>query len=193
MSLKKFFSNPNFEKLNKKNDIKILICYMLNSVSGGLSKEDTVNILFQNNFANYFEASDAFSDLVSNKNIECKNKNDNIFTVTDSGKIIAKQLERSLPITVRDKAVIAALNVIHKAKIEKENSVKIEKTDAGYFVTCNVSGGKIDLMSFTLYAPDMLQAEIIKENFHKDPETMYRLCLSFLTGDKDFIKGLFNK
>lgn len=173
--------------LREKNDIKLLICYILSGIDNSLSKDDIISILKDNDLANYFEASDAFSDLISKKLIYTDNKDNNLYTVTDEGKMIAKQLDVSLPISVREKALKAALNTLARAKIRKENTVKIEKNDFGYFVSCNISGGNIDLMSLKLYVPDIMQANMVKENFHKDPELVYSSMLAILTQDKVLI------
>ncbi len=39
--------------------------------------------------------------------------------------------------------------------------------------------------------PDRPQAELVRRNFYKDPEGIYRLLLSFLTGDTGYAKELF--
>lgn len=173
--------------LREKNDIKLLICYILSGIDNSLSKDDIISILKDNDLANYFEASDAFSDLISKKLIYTDSKDNSLYTVTDEGKMIAKQLDVSLPISVREKALKAALNTLARAKIRKENTVKIEKNDFGYFVNCNISGGNIDLMSLKLYVPDIMQANMVKENFHKDPELVYSSMLAILTQDKGLI------
>lgn len=173
--------------LREKNDIKLLICYILSGIDNSLSKDDIISILKDNDLANYFEASDAFSDLISKKLIYTDSKDNSLYTVTDEGKMIAKQLDVSLPISVREKALKAALNTLARAKIRKENTVKIEKNDFGYFVNCNISGGNIDLMSLKLYVPDIMQANMVKENFHKDPELVYSSILAILTQDKGLI------
>ena len=173
--------------LREKNDIKLLICYILSGIDNSLSKDDIISILKDNDLANYFEASDAFSDLISKKLIHTDSKDSSLYTITDEGKMIAKQLDVSLPISVREKALKAALNTLARAKIRKENTVKIEKNDFGYFVNCNISGGNIDLMSLKLYVPDIMQANMVKENFHKDPELVYSSMLAILTQDKGLI------
>lgn len=179
--------------LREKNDIKLLICYILSRIDNSLSKDDIVSILKDNDLANYFDASDAFSDLISKKLIYTDNKDNSLYTVTDEGKMIAKQLDISLPISVREKALKAALNTLAKAKIRKENTVKIEKNDFGYFVNCNISGGNIELMSLRLYVPDIMQANMVKENFHKDPELVYSSMLATLTRDKGLITDSLKK
>lgn len=173
--------------LTDKNDIKLLICYVLSGIDNSLSKDDIISILKDNNLANYFEASDAFSDLISKGLIYIENDNDKLYTVTKEGKMIAKQLDISLPISVREKALKAALNILAKAKIQKENTVTIEKNDLGYLVNCNISGGNFNLMSLSLYVPDIMQANMVKDNFHKDPEILYSTMLAILTQDKNLI------
>lgn len=61
----------------------------------------------------------------------------------------------------------------------------------GYNVTCHVSGGSLELMRFTVYVPDLYQARLVKRNFHKDPESIYRLLLAGVTGNKELAEGIF--
>lgn len=178
--------------LNRK-DIKLLICYMLSSIEDGLSKEDIVSVLQDNSLANYFESNDAFSDLIHNKSICCIDENNQLFSVTKNGKLIADQLESSLPITVREQVLSATLNLLAKIKRERENTVEIKKSRNGYSVKCHVSGGPLDLMSIELYAPDVMQANLIKHNFHKNPELIYDCMLALMTDNKDIIKDILSK
>ena len=43
--------------LRSKDEIRILICYLLTSVSAPLSREDILSIMQENGFANYFEVT----------------------------------------------------------------------------------------------------------------------------------------
>ena len=47
-----------------KNDIRILICYILSSVSAPLTGEDISGIMQGKALANYFETADALAGLV---------------------------------------------------------------------------------------------------------------------------------
>ena len=81
-----------------------------------------------------------------------------------------------------------ALNLLARAKRERENKVSIDKHGNGYHVTCHISGGKGDLMTITLYAPDLYQARVIKKNFHRNPEAVYQALMSLMTGNKDYLE-----
>ena len=69
----------------------------------------------------------------------------------------------------------------------------ILETDRGFQVECHISGGKMDLMSITLYVPDRAQAELVKSRFHQDPAGVYRILLAALTGDRSLARDLFEE
>ena len=63
MEFDAFTGGVDFGGLRTKNDIKILICYMLCTLDAPFSKEDVVQVLQEQALANYFEINDAFSSL----------------------------------------------------------------------------------------------------------------------------------
>lgn len=178
--------------LRSKSDIKLLICYLISSIKEGLSKEDIIKVLQENAFANYFESSSAFSELLENRNIISVDNSDK-YIVTESGKLIATQLETSIPASIREQTVSSALNLMAKLKLERENVVECKETKFGYKVKCHISGGEEDLMSFSLQVPDTLQAELIEKNFYQNPALIYRSILAVVTRNKDFAKEVLEE
>lgn len=175
--------------LRSKNDIKLLICYMLTNIKCSLSKEAVVSILQENKFANYFEANSAFTELIEDGNISKDPQNQYLYTVTDIGKLVSAQLDTALPISVREKALAATINLLAKVKRETENKVTITENSDGCYVNFNISGGDVDLLSLSLYVPDRLQAELVKHNFQEKPELIYECTLAVLTKNNDLIKN----
>ena len=102
--------------------------------------------------------------------------------------MIATQLEDNLALTVKEKAVHCALMLIEQEKLDKENLVEIIKCENGYNVKCTISGGDINLFSFEIYVPDYDQAKLVKKNFRKNPELIYKTMLSVLTKQKDLVE-----
>lgn len=174
-----------------KNDIRILLCYILASVNAPLSRESISEIVQGKALANYFEVGDALDSLLKQGNVSCEE--DGSFTLTSSGREIAASLDATLPLSVRDKALEAAMRLVAEAKARRENRVEVSKEENGYQVTCHISGGETDLMSVALHVPDKAQAELVERNFYRDPEGVYRLLLAALTGDKDYAKEFFGK
>lgn len=176
--------------LRSKSDIRILICYLLKSVNAPLSGDDIINILQEKSLANYFEANDALSALVNLGNVT--RNEDGTYILNPQGKSVADDLELLIPSSVRDKAVAAATAMLASAKVERENTVTTVRTENGYNVTCHISGGEMELMSLTVYVPDLYQARTVKKNFHRDPQRVYNLMLAALTGDDELMKSAMN-
>lgn len=174
-----------------RNDIRILLCYIFSSVDGPLSAEDISQIVQGKALANYFEVSDALASLLKQGNV-AQDEN-GLYTVTPAGREIAGSLDATLPLSVRDKALEAAVRLMAEAQSRRENQVDVEETERGFQVTCHISGGETELMAVSLYVPDRAQAQLVEKNFYRDPEGAYRLLLSFLTGDQAFAKALFEE
>lgn len=174
--------------LRSKNDIRILICYILQSVNAPLSGEDIIAVLQKHNLVNYFEASDAISSLVKHGNIKQEGES---YVLCETGREIAESLDTSLPLSVRDKVLEAAFKLLARAKNERDNKVEIKETEGGYKVTCHISDGQSDMMTLSLRVPDERQAKLVKECFYADPTRVYELMLAALSGDKEMQKSLF--
>lgn len=172
-----------------KNDIRILLCYILTSVGAPLSRQDLSRIIQEKGLANYFEVEDALATLLKQGNIAQDEQG--FCAVTRGGLEIANSLDATLPLSVRDKALEAAFTLLAQAKAQRENRVELQKIKQGYQVTCHISGGDMDLMAVTLYVPDRAQAEMVKRSFYKDPAGVYKLVLASLTKDTSLAREYF--
>ena len=85
----------------------------------------------------------------------------------------------------RLKALKCAVELLSERKTLRENSVEITKNEHGCFVTCKSSGGNVDLLSFTLFAPDTEQAELMKKSFLSYPATVYKTMLALMTKNRE--------
>lgn len=173
--------------VRSKNEIRILICYLLSCVKENMDKELVVQAITIDELANYFEVSAAFDDLIKNGNIKESEIVDGTptYELTDNGQMIANQLESILSYTVKEKAYVKAIQLLGEKKKRRENSVDIKKTENGFDVICKISGGDMDLLTFTLYAPTFEQAMVMKKNFFDNPSTVYKVMLALMTKDKE--------
>lgn len=180
--------------LRNKSDICILICYLLNSADKPLRKEDIVSVISDNGLANYFETNNAIYDLLQSGNIAQLDNDKDAFILTGRGKMIARQLDTTLPFTARDKAVSACISLLAKQKLQKENPVKVEKLEnGGYNVSFSITDGNMTLMSFTVFMPDFAQVNLIKRSFYNDPQYVYTVLLAALTENREMIKEALDK
>lgn len=184
MAFDTFDEGINLGGMRSKTEIRTLICYMFRSVGSPMRKDTVINALMEKGLANYFETSSSFDDLLRNGNIELVDAEKKLYSNTDNGNMIADRLEDTLAATVKERATECALSLLRQERVENENKVTITKQDNGYNVTCRISGGDMELLSFTLYVPDIAQARLIRKNFYKDPDMFYSVMIAMLTRNK---------
>lgn len=181
MELDAFTGGVTPDGLKNKNDIRILICYLLKGVKEPISREAIVNMCFEHGFANYFETIEALTDLIECGSI-IKNENDEVI-IGEGGIIAADTLYSKLPITVRERAMSAALKLIARKKIERENEVTIQKRDNGYYVECRTKDGDGSMMCIGLATSDEEQARTIRDRFLDNPSRIYTGLINMMLLD----------
>lgn len=177
------------------DDIKILLCYLLKSVQKPLSFENLNEILQQDSLCNYFGFAGALRDLLVSGHVDLvKQDGEDCYKTTRLGRETAALFERRLPLSVREKAMAAAVQLLARIKRESENRVEIEENGkGGCTVTCSVLDMGDPLLRVSVYVPERDQAEAVKKRFQSDPQTVYRGVLALLTGDvraaADLVRG----
>ncbi len=185
MSFDTFDEGINPGGMRSKNEIRILICYLIKSVKAPVSKELILESLQKDGLANYFEASACFDDLVKNRHITANGNNK--YILTEDGMMIATQLEDSLAYTVKEKAFHCVMMLLEEEKTERENKVEIVKNERGYNVKCSITSEGLTILSLEFYVPDYEQAKLVKKNFRKNPELLYKTTISVLSKQKDLL------
>lgn len=167
--------------LRSKDEIKVLICYLLKTIDTGLTREQIGSIMQERGIANYFEAMDAVSDLLSNGSITGDIDGEKEYlTVTETGKEAVSLVEKDLPKTVRENAIRSAIHLITVERNARENDVKIEPADDGYAVTFTLKDRDSKLMELSIFSADRDLAEKVKNNFLEDPAKVYSGILASL-------------
>ena len=160
-------------------EIKILICYILESVKTPMTRNQICDVLQKTGLVNFFDANSALDELLESKTLKEKEYvGEAHLVITPKGSNSAKELETQLLPGVRDRAVKVALNTIARARSERENSVEVEKTDNGYNVTFVIESNGDKLLSLTLNVSEQL-----KDGFLDDPGALYSDIINRLTGE----------
>lgn len=165
-----------------KGEIKLLICYLLKKTDRPMSKTRINEVMQERAIANYFEVNQAISELLKSGRITSDIVDEEeMLTLVPAYRFEIETIEKSLPRSVREKAVAGALRLYTRDKNENENAVKIEKTDNGYNVTFTICDGGIQMMSLTVFVADEGQAQTVKNNFLEDAAGIYSDIIASLT------------
>ena len=177
-----FFEGVEPGGLRSKSEIRLLICYIICKIDSGITKNQLTEILCRKSLANYFEISQALSEVIRNGNIrsDFDENGEEILSPTELGKANTAQLEDDLPYTVKETALNAAVEMMTRFKRERENNIEIVPHGNGYDVTVSVMDGDDRLLSVTLFVADSEQAQAVKEKFLRDPVKFYSTVVALL-------------
>lgn len=191
MEFNAFTAGVNPGGLLNHNDIRLLLCYLLKSVNAPLSRHMILSVIQDSGLANYFEAAAALEELREAGSLTLEQDGeDPLYRIAPQGLLVADTLSSQLPVTVRERSVATALALMLRAKREQENKVTFEKLENGVFVRCHISDGDSDMMLLELRVPDLLQADLVKQRFQRDPGAIYSALLALLTGDAHLLNEL---
>ena len=169
--------------LNNTQQIRLLVCYILRAIKTSISRTMLPEILQYEGLANLFEVIDDIDRMIEEKKVEVIIEDgQEMLITTEKGNKAAKELEFMLPFTVKKKAVRAAVAMLTKIRVAKENKVNIIPVPTGYNVECIVTDRDMELLKIVLWVPDTQQAEVVKTAFMEDPMRVYGGSISLLLG-----------
>ncbi len=192
---KPFMQNVKLGGPNTIFDIKLMLCYILNSLKVPISAEDLLYITQSEGLVNYFEYESAIGELLDGGHIEkfTDDTGEDFLKMSETGAALVVDLESSLSMTLRSRSVRAALKALSYKQNAKENNVKIINSEnGGYFLSVEIPGTPEPLCSIKLYFPERLQAEMAKDGFLEDPAMVYTAILTALTGDTSTLISLLS-
>ncbi len=166
--------------LHTVHEIKLLIGYLLGGVGQPMPRGDVLDVICGGGMANFFDTSAALDDMVEQGILA--EQDDGTVTLTNVGEQASQTLADRLPYTLRERSVAAGLRLLARRRNEQGNRVEITPANNGFVVTCTVGVENPPLLTFSLFVADEYQAELIRENFLRDPLLLYQSTIGVLTG-----------
>lgn len=176
-----FFEGVKPGGLTTSTEIRILLCYLLDSVHTPVSRNQLENVLLGEELVNYFVLAESLAQLQEQGLIS---GTDDGYTVTESGQTVAQTLASELPRTVRDTAVRSVILAQQYAAKKAAHQAETEQLANGYSVRCRIEDTSGPLFALDLYMPDSLSAEAVKKQFVENGDEIYKLLLAALTKNR---------
>ncbi len=178
--------------LTDRDDIKIFILYLLNSVGYPLEYEVLHDMSVQDSFITSFDFIEAFDELLVNEAIVSEEKNGgsikDIITITEKGKHIADTLSSRLLSSVREKALKSALRLLSfKKRGTKITSDVTQLPHGKYEFKCAIKDNSGDLMELKVTLENPKQLDRTVYNFDANPEFIYKGILALLAGEANYL------
>ncbi len=171
--------------LTSSQEIRILICYMLDKIDTAVTRQQLEEVLLGEELVNYFVMADSLAQVVTAGLVQDTADG---YLITEAGRTVADTLAADVPRSVRDTAVRGVIQAQHYAAKAAVHKSDIVKKDGGFEVRCYIEDESGILFSMALYMPDELSATAVKEKFISEGDSVYKLMLATLTGNQNIIE-----
>lgn len=162
-------------------EIKILICYILDTIGEPVPANELINTLHFEGIANAFEVSDAIALLSKSGLISPIDDTGSAYLITRSGSNTAKALRDSLSYSVKERACTAALKMLARFKNAQNTDIKIINEDGRVYISCTALDRGIPFLGIKLLVGDETQAVSVKERFLECANELYPTIIKLLT------------
>ena len=180
-----FMQNVKVGGPNTIFDIKVMLCYLLNTLNKPISAENLLNVMMSQELVNYFEYESAMAELVNGGQVEKFTHDDeDFYKISEQGASIVVELESSLSASLKSRVVEAAVKLLAYRQNERENKADIIEVEGGYNLVIEIPGHPQPLCKIELFFPERLQAQMARDGFLNDPTLTYTAILSAVTGDR---------
>lgn len=176
--------------LTDRDDVKIFILYLMNSIGYPLERGVLHDISVQDGFVSTFDFIEAYDELADKGNIEITVEGEDVemVSITDNGRHIADTLNGKLLSSVREKALKSALRLLSfKKRGTKITSEANQLPHGKYEFSCSIKDNSGDLMELRVTLDNPKQLDRTMYNFDARPEFIYKGILALLAGEVDYL------
>ncbi|MBE6643316.1 MAG: DUF4364 family protein [Clostridia bacterium] len=177
--------------LTDKDDKKIFVLYILNSIGYPLEYGVLHDMCVQDGFITSFDFLESFDELLSAGNVEMEERDEqskNMISITEKGKHIAVTLNGRLLSSVKERAMKSALRLLSfKKQGTRMLSSGRELSRGKYEMCCEIANNDGEIMSLKIIYDTQKQLDRALYNFDSHPEFIYKGILALLSGEVDYL------
>lgn len=164
--------------IHEKLDIKLLILFILSRLPAPVDR-GTLDELCQqcDEGVGYFDYSDCLGELMLSGHVIGE---DEEYSITDKGRRNSREVESSLPYSVRARAMKLIAPV--EERLAREAMIRTESVtgEDGCRVRLAMSDGKGEIISMSLLCAGEEQAKRMKKTFRRSAEDIYQRIVEIL-------------
>lgn len=173
--------------LNSIPDVKVLVLYILNYAGRPLSKDNIIKIGMDSGTVEYFDIAQCTEEMLITGLIDINAvETPDIYRITELGRQTLAMFERDLPHSVRRKNQSSLLKLLSEIDRARDIKSDIIKKSNGYEAVCTLLDGEDTMLEYRLYVPTQIQAQMIVDQFEKNPTDKYKSILQLLIDEKLF-------
>ena len=170
-------------------NVKIFVLYLMENINYPLDFVTLNDIVMQTDYVMYLDFAEALAEMLDG-DLVSKTERDGeaYYTVTEKGRMVARELKSDLLPSILDRSLSAALRYLNFKKRGIVASCTVSPTEDGRFeVRCSFTENKACIFSQSVVVDTENRAERMKANFEERPEAIYRGVLALMAGNVNYL------
>ncbi len=182
------YVTANMLNLTDSYAVKILICYFLRQINRPITPDQLTEIATADGVVNYFIYVEAIEQMLDAGTILLETDEDGMqyYILSDVGRAGADDFKKLVPKSFRDRILSSGLKFFAKLKNQQDVKCSITQSGKGYNVVCICTDNDLVLMDLKLFAPDLEQAQMLRDKILLNPTEFYSKVLDFATENKEY-------
>ncbi len=175
-------------------EIKMLLCYLLSHIEEPIGFTQLHEALSEHSLVNYFELVQALDDLCQLGQLSVTEEQGvQLYRITPLGREIGIEFKRTLPLSIREKALDATRRAIERHRRLTEVNIKETPCPGGGFqLELSIPDKDGELIGLRVFAPTRQECELMKKRFLNAPLTVYKGVMALLTGNEQVLGTIFS-
>lgn len=175
--------------LRTETDIKVFLLFLLEYIREPVDKATLIDIVSANTDEILINYDACLESLVDSEHIfPDEIAGERYYIITDSGRMVARELFDTLDPEFREKSLKVAIKHLSLTKRGMIPKTKIEETEGTrYKVTMTLTDAVGEIFTLSLNVPSYNQAEEMRKYFETNPEGVYRGVFFSACGKFDYL------
>lgn len=170
-------------------DIKVFILFLLDNIGYPIDHTSVIGMVSENTEELLIDYDECLRELSEDGHLYSDDyEGEMYYMISDSGRMIARQLYDSLDKDFREQSLRYAAKYASLSKSGTKISTSVTEAEGGRFKVTMSSSDQIgETMSVSIVVNSRLEAEKIRRNYEEKPDSVYRGILFSATGRLEFL------
>lgn len=181
MSFNAFVGGVQPGGLTNDFEVKLLVCYLLDSLKQPLLFEQLGEIFQNTGLVNYFEFVEAVSELERTGQLTGSLQDgQQLLTLTESGIVTAQTFYKTIPKSAREKALEEAKRLMEIQRCMDKVDITFAPAADGWTLRVVLRDIGSDLLDMSVFLPTEGECLRVKQQIESDPTSFYSRVLGLL-------------
>lgn len=181
MSFNAFVGGVQPGGLTNDFEVKLLVCYLLDSLKQPLLFEQLGEIFQNTGLVNYFEFVEAVSELERTGQLTSSIQDgQQLLALTENGTVTAQTFYKTIPKSAREKALEEAKRLMEIQRCMDKVEITFAPATDGWTLRVVLRDIGSDLLDMSVFLPTEGECLRVKQQIESDPTSFYSRVLGLL-------------